>query len=114
MAEISDSSDINYDELCHYMKDAEKHWNRLNEDMNIRRKQLQEALGRAEEFRDKFKQEMLWLNAADDQLTAEWKSHGLSEKCEEKIEQLKVHNLIIRLIKSSKMLLEIHIKNVQS
>lgn len=94
MAETSDSSDINYDELCHYMKDAEKCWHRLDEDIKTRIKEFEEASRRAREFKDKFEKGMSWLNTADDQLTAEWKSPGLSEKCEEKIEQLKVHHLI--------------------
>ena len=95
MTDTSDPSDVNYDELCHYMKDAERCWNSLDEDMKKRREQLQEALQRAVEFRGEFEKEVLWLNSADGQLSAEWKPRGLSEKFEVEIEQFKVAMYII-------------------
>ena len=87
MTITSDPSDI--DELNHYMENAEKYWTDVDKDMKERRKQLEEALETAGEFRVKFEKEWLWLNNVDN-LIAKWKPHGLPEKCEEEIEQLKV------------------------
>lgn len=91
MTETSDPSDTNYDKLHHNMEDAKK-W--CDEAMTNRRQLLEEALQRAEAFRVVFQEEMLWLNSANDQLAAEWHPHGLSESCEEEIEQHKVHNVL--------------------
>ena len=90
MREASDPSDTKGDKLRQYKEDTEKRWNGLEEMMTMRREQLERALAKANEFRVAFQQETLWLNTADDRLSVEWSPHGLSEKCQEEIEQHKV------------------------
>lgn len=90
MTEASDPSDTKCDKLRQYKEDTEKRWNSLDEAMTKRREELERALEKAKEFRVVFQQETMWLNTADDQLAMEWSPRGLSEKCQEEIEQHKV------------------------
>lgn len=98
MTEASDPSDTKCDKLRKYKEDTEKRWSGLDEAMKNRREELGRALEKAEEFRVAFQQETLWLNSADDRLSNEWTPRGLSEKCQEEIEQHEVvwyHVIII-------------------
>ena len=102
MTEASDPDDTKCDKLRQYKEDTEKRWNSLDEAMTKRREELEGALEKAKEFRVVFQQETMWLNSVDDRLTIEWSPRGLSEKCQEEIEQHKVvvYNVITRLIVS--------------
>ena len=103
MTEASDPSDKTCDKLRQYKEDTEKRWTSLDEAMAKRREKLEKALEKAKEFRVVFQQETMWLNSADDRLTMEWSPRGLSEKCQEEIEQHKVvnYNVVTILILSS-------------
>jgi len=90
MKEASDPSDTQCDKLRLYKEDTEKRWNNLDVAMTKRREELERALEKAKEFQEVFQQETQWLNGADDRLSAEWSPRGLSEKCQEEIEQHKV------------------------
>ena len=90
MAEANDPRDTTCDKLRHYKEDMEKHWNSLEEAVTKRRRQLEKALEKAEEFRLAFQKETTWLNSADDRLTMEWSPRGLPGKCKEELEQHKV------------------------
>ena len=90
MKEANDPTDSKCDKLRKYKEDTEQRWNGLDDAMKKRRDQLGRALEKAEEFRVAFQQETLWLNSADDRLTAEWSPRGLPEKCQEEIGQHEV------------------------
>lgn len=90
MKEASDPSDSKCDRLRIYKEDTEKRWKNLEETMAKRKEELERALEKAKEFRVVFQQETLWLNSADDRLSAEWSPRGLPGKCEEEIDQHQV------------------------
>ena len=116
MTEASDPTDTKCDKLRQYKEDTEKRWNSLDETMTRRREELERALEKAKEFSVVFQQETRWLNSADDRLTMEWSPRGLSEKCQEEIEQHKVVviNVVTILIVPSHRCLQLRCRVMMS